>query len=230
MKRSTITIALALLVAIGVPSANAETHINAIGGFKILDSEDWDDNDEHASWGLQTTFGPEEWPVQIAIDTLGSITREEDITISTPGQDFEFRGGEDLLQSTFEFDLGVRKIWSSGKMHPYLGGGLAIVYGRQERNATFDLGDVGDYLADLGFNPANLPGNLPLDQIPVPGVVVSQDDQGVGVWVNGGIFWRLGQHWNLGFDVRYSTAEVRLFDEDVDAGGLNAGLLLGYSW
>ncbi len=47
---------------------------------------------------------------------------------------------------------------------------------------------------------------------------------------NGGAFWRLGKRFNIGVDVRLSTGEVRIFGEDVQAGGVTTGLLLGWGW
>ena len=58
----------------------------------------------------------------------------------------------------------------------------------------------------------------------------SQDDDGTGIWLNGGIYWTLGPHFNLGLDFRVSTADVTLFGVEVDAGGTSGGLLLGYHW
>lgn len=59
---------------------------------------------------------------------------------------------------------------------------------------------------------------------------VSFDDNGTGIWLNGGIYWTLGQSFNLGLDLRYSQAEVTFFGEDVEAGGTHAGIILGYHW
>ena len=60
--------------------------------------------------------------------------------------------------------------------------------------------------------------------------VVKDDDNATGLWLNGGIYWTLGQHFNLGFDLRYSEADVTLFGVNREAGGGFAGLLLGYHW
>ena len=62
------------------------------------------------------------------------------------------------------------------------------------------------------------------------GTSISENDNGTGVWLNGGIYWTLGQSFNLGFDLRYSTADVTLFGVEADAGGSYGGLLLGYHW
>jgi len=59
---------------------------------------------------------------------------------------------------------------------------------------------------------------------------VVDDDRGTGIWLNGGVYWTLGQSFNLGLDVRYSDADVTLFGVDAKAGGTHIGLILGYHW
>ncbi|HET9481012.1 MAG TPA: hypothetical protein VFP98_04580, partial [Candidatus Polarisedimenticolia bacterium] len=68
-------------------------------------------------------------------------------------------------------------------------------------------------------------------EISTPGGSVSDDDIGIGPWFGGGVFWRIGQAFNIGIAGRWSTADVE-FDggPEVDAGGLHAGLLLGWGW
>jgi hypothetical protein len=71
------------------------------------------------------------------------------------------------------------------------------------------------------------------------GFIVDADGTAIGPWVSGGVFWRLGKRFNLGFDVRWSYAEVELeFDDGaifvpdrkVKAGGLHGGITLGFGW
>ena len=62
------------------------------------------------------------------------------------------------------------------------------------------------------------------------GYTVSDDDRAVGLWINGGVYWTLSASFNIGLDLRYSIAEVTVFDVDAEAGGVHAGLLLGYHW
>ncbi|UCF67741.1 MAG: hypothetical protein JSV80_00075 [Acidobacteriota bacterium] len=73
-----------------------------------------------------------------------------------------------------------------------------------------------------------------LDFIDTRGVSFGEDDQALGLWVDGGVFWRLGKKFNIGFDVRISRAEIELrpFGDrvDVKAGGDHIGLLLGWGW
>lgn len=59
---------------------------------------------------------------------------------------------------------------------------------------------------------------------------VRDDGVGVGLWIDGGVSWILGKHFNIGVDARLSGAQVELFDENRQAGGFHLGLLLGYHW
>jgi len=58
----------------------------------------------------------------------------------------------------------------------------------------------------------------------------SQDDDATGTWIGGGLYAQVQPHFNLGFDVRFSDAEVRLFNVDRESGGLLAGATAGYHW
>ncbi len=62
------------------------------------------------------------------------------------------------------------------------------------------------------------------------GVMVDDDDNTVGAWVGAGTYYAVTPSFNLGLDVRYSKAEVTLFDKEREAGGLNAGITAGYHW
>jgi hypothetical protein len=62
------------------------------------------------------------------------------------------------------------------------------------------------------------------------GVKVSDDDIGGGIWAEFGIKYLIGRQANLGLNLRYSRAEVTLFGEDGDAGGIHICALLGYHW
>lgn len=62
------------------------------------------------------------------------------------------------------------------------------------------------------------------------GVAVEDDDTAVGAWVGAGTYFAVTPSFNIGVDVRYSKAEVTLFDKEREAGGLNAGITAGYHW
>jgi hypothetical protein len=59
---------------------------------------------------------------------------------------------------------------------------------------------------------------------------ISVDDQGVGGYVSGGIFWTIARHLNLGFELGYSKATVTLAGYDGEAGGGHALFFVGYHW
>jgi len=59
---------------------------------------------------------------------------------------------------------------------------------------------------------------------------VSADDEAVGGYVSGGIYWTMAKHLNLGFEVGYSKATVDLAGYEGDGGGGHALFLVGYHW
>ncbi|MFV9616399.1 MAG: outer membrane protein [Gammaproteobacteria bacterium] len=62
------------------------------------------------------------------------------------------------------------------------------------------------------------------------GVKVDDDDSTVGAWVGAGTYYAVTPSFNIGLDVRYSKAEVTLFNKEREAGGVNAGITAGYHW
>ena len=59
---------------------------------------------------------------------------------------------------------------------------------------------------------------------------VEEDDTGTGFWLGAGTYWTAGPKLNMDFDIRYSQADVTLFNKERDAGGLHTGLFVGYHW
>lgn len=208
--RRYVVVVLVVLAA-AAAAARGETNLNFVLGKKFLDSEDWPTDDDQGALSLLSTFGSESWPVQIAIDVLASAASEDSFRISRPG--IEIRG-EEITQSTLELDVGVRKIWRTGRARPFVGGGLALIWGRQERSFFVPP-------------PLDIEGN---EGIPQPSVIVSEEDEAPGLWLDGGIFWRLGRKFNLGLEARFSSAELGFMFRDVQAGGVSLGLILGWGW
>ena len=102
--------------------------------------------------------------------------------------------------STMEFNIGVRKIWD-------------------------EFSSVRPFVGGgLSYIRAEL-------EVSVTGVGSASDsDTGVGIWLGGGVYFTLGEHFNIGVEVKYSDADVTLFDVDAAAGGTHYGLLAGYHW
>ena len=65
---------------------------------------------------------------------------------------------------------------------------------------------------------------------------VAAIDAALGIWADTGVFFRLGSHFNIGLDLRYSSAKVDLDlgsgigARDVNAGGFSYVLLMGFGW
>jgi outer membrane protein W len=65
---------------------------------------------------------------------------------------------------------------------------------------------------------------------------VDAADASLGFWTDAGVFFRLGSNFNVGLDLRYSTADVDLdfgagvVAQDVSAGGFSFGFLMGFGW
>ncbi len=68
-------------------------------------------------------------------------------------------------------------------------------------------------------------------EVEVPGLGSFTDtDDGTGFWVGGGVYFTFNYNFNLGFELKYSKADVTLENVNTDAGGTHFGLLVGYHW
>ncbi len=195
---SWIFAALMLVTAAPVSAAN---NINIFLGQKDLDSSDWGPDtylgyglalDQQDEFGILMDFSGYYWPVSIAVDLLGS-SHEVNAYDS-------FAGYGTTTATTSELDFGVRKVFDiyGTDLHPYVGGGLALITGTIEDDYYYAYG--------------------------------SDEDSGLGYWLNGGIYWSIAGHFNIGVDVRISEAEVTLYNQTVNAGGSHGGVIFGYRW
>jgi opacity protein-like surface antigen len=65
-------------------------------------------------------------------------------------------------------------------------------------------------------------------EVSIPGVGSNtESDTGAGIWIGGGVYFTLGDHFNLGLELKYSTADVTIAGVDTNAGGTHFGLLAG---
>ena len=116
--------ATALLLLLTVSLAQADQwsgHLGVLAGGKLLDNGDWPELDKHFSMGFISDIKEDSWPMSMALDLIDT------------GGKSDHDGAEDLGHTT-EIHLGVRKIFldQHGKIHPYIGGGLAFMYAEQE--------------------------------------------------------------------------------------------------
>ncbi len=109
-----------------------------------------------------------------------------------------------------------------------LGPGVATL---DEWTAEIDLGVRKDW--PRGRTRPFIGGGLGIiggsrELLALPGVVASNDDSALGLWIDGGVVWRLGKRFELGLEGRFSRAEIQL-EEDVEAGGAHLLLLFGWA-
>ncbi len=197
-----LPIVIGLLCMFLLPSLSAVAGAGSVhvrGGASTL-SEDAEPAEDQTLFGLDFTFGGDDWPVLLAVDISSS---------SGDGSSTYYYGygyGDVTVNidlNITELDFGVKKIWDAKSLRPFVGGGLSVV----------DVEVEGDF------------DGFPFDD----------DDTKPGVWVNGGVVWRIGKGFEIGLDVRYSFSVVE-FDfgdpeeEELELSGVSAGLLLGWGW
>ena len=64
----------------------------------------------------------------------------------------------------------------------------------------------------------------------VNNTTMKQDDSDTGIWLGAGMYYEINPKFVLGLDVRYSEAEITLFNEELDAGGFYTGVTGGYKF
>jgi len=202
-------IALMLIVP-AVPQTDAKNSFNFFLGLKNVDDLSKDetgaDLDNQFDVGVEMSFGGNDWPVMIAVDLLGSW-KDDSFTYEYYYGGYYYLNDYDVSSSTQELDVGIRKTWefATNPTRPYIGGGVAGIRG----SVNFDV-------------------STPFDSFSV-----DDDGFGFGYWIGGGVYWKLGQKFNLGLNLRYSTAKVD-FDKfdvtNIDVGGTHAGVILGWGF
>lgn len=202
--RKLVPVLLLLFGLAAVPvSAGGDANL-WFGGKWLSDDELADaDVDQQTQYGVALTLDFD-WSVDLAFDLTQSSG--DDSRSLSPGSTL------DTDVDTTELALGVRKLWGE-KLRPYVGGGLVWIELSADQTAQVSTG----------------PGET------TPVTVVDDSGDGLGLWLNAGVVYLLGSHFNVGLDLRYSQASVDLQPVgaqtlNLDAGGVHAGLLLGYHW
>lgn len=112
----------------------------------------------------------------------------------------EGSNSQDIDASTGAFHFGVRKIW---------------------------------YVPGTSFNPylgGGIAYSTGYQKRIINDIKQDSNDSAMGAWIGTGAYWRPFKHLNTGFDLRYSQADIKLFDKEVDAGGFQGSLFIGYHW
>lgn len=64
----------------------------------------------------------------------------------------------------------------------------------------------------------------------VNNVTTTEDDGDTGVWLGAGMYYEVTPKFVLGLDARYSYGKLTLFDKEINAGGIFAGVTAGYQF
>jgi hypothetical protein len=68
-------------------------------------------------------------------------------------------------------------------------------------------------------------------ELEVSGASVDDDDQSAGLYAQGGVFWRLGERFNIGVDARVlGGTDIEVFGASGDVDYFQVGLVLGWGW
>lgn len=63
------------------------------------------------------------------------------------------------------------------------------------------------------------------------GISASASDSSGGIYLGGGAYWRLGQSFILGLDIRYTgLTDLSFGGFDTDVDGMQFGLMIGWGW
>jgi opacity protein-like surface antigen len=100
------------------PEARPETYVSLFAGLRTLHDDDWDPVEDQGAIGFQLAYAPLEWPVGMEIGLMHSSDDDSD-------------SGDPEVRIT-DIYAGVNKTFDFDRMHPYVGGGLALVSGKSE--------------------------------------------------------------------------------------------------
>jgi opacity protein-like surface antigen len=229
-------LSLALILGIGVASSFAGTDVGSIHftlGYKNL-SGDWNlnprdldasgeplpgDRTSYPSLGIEGTWGPKSWPVQLAFDVLNSADdgiRHVPQFFNEPAYDLRLRA------NTLEVGFGARRAFDVIGLSPYVGAGGLWARGKVE----IEVNDP--YAGQFGTRTGHAHAH----------------SDGFGYWLGGGVTRRLGPRFHLGLGFRFSkanlSAEPFTVDQgtlpfvtsfpEADAGGRTFNLVVGWSF
>jgi hypothetical protein len=170
-----------------------------------------------------TSFAASDWTGNINF-SMGAKALDEDDWEPLDSQP-ECGFNVDFGKKSWPFNVAIGVLTSS-KEKDY--------YGARIKGATkeFRAGIIKIWNATPTMRPY-LGGGLALVNAEVKASAdfeVSNSDKKLGSYINGGVYWTIAKHFNLGCDLGYSKAKVNLYGIDGEAGGAHASFLIGYHW
>jgi hypothetical protein len=210
---------LVILTSLLIPSmalAGSWTgNLNLLYGYKYTDKADWDPVDTQIEFGVSFDFKRSNWPASIALEMLHSQEKKYVSDSVTELGTYH----TNVEAGINEIALGIRRnITLSHNINVFFGGGVTMIEAEVDyENESFPGGRGGR-------------GSLSVTDQNVESASLSDDDLAYGFWASAGLYTIFAQDLNIGIQARGSKAEVTLFGEDADAGGLHGLLFIGYHW
>lgn len=128
MNRKMVPAVLLLLGFFSSGAVLAGGDANFVLGARGLDEDFWAPDENQGVLGVTVDFGRKDWPVHLAAGAFVSGAEE-----TTRLSGFGFSGTGKFTASVGEISFGVMKIWlPSDNVHPYIGGGAALVSAHAE--------------------------------------------------------------------------------------------------
>ncbi len=87
------------------------------------------------------------------------------------------------------------------------------------------FGQTGNPNPYIGVGIASVKGKM---EVSAYGMSETADDSAIGLYLKGGIFWTIAEHFNVGVEASYSSARIDIEDYGIQAGGLHALGFVGY--
>ena len=166
----------------------------------------------------------------------GDWTGNANIFLGTKSLGNEWDPVESQAEVGIMLDFGMQE-WPVNLALDYLSSSAEETTGGMDvEGATTEL-DIGvrKYWGDGNMRPF-LGGGVSIISTEFNVVGISDcDGDATGGWIDAGILWTVGQAFNVGFDVRSSSADVELECSngailEGGAGGAHFGLLVGFHW
>jgi hypothetical protein len=175
-------------------------NINIGGGLKFLNAEEWEEISgitDQTEVRIATDIRQKRWPINIALDASYAFAPEVLQGLT--------RNGVDVIATqaivTYEFNFGVRKIFDFKlySVRPFFGGGFGRI--TTQWDLTYDDGSGEE--------------------------VESFREGKLGIWINGGVYWELDRHFNIGLEYLFSNARIDLYGKR-NHGGHHMDMIAGY--
>jgi hypothetical protein len=191
----------------------------------------WDAPPASAGTPPRAPAGPQVLPpFYIDVDFYTGLKSLDNSKWKPVGQHFEFGQQATLGMTQIPVKFAFDYFSSSGFGQQRDGAGNLVDVSGGTTEYAFGARFISDTYVFRGFAGAGVCLARASLSATNGGSSFSGSGSGVGVWANGGGFFRLGRHFNLGAMIRISTAPVKIAGTSLDAGGTEGGIFFGWGF